>query len=194
MRAYPPLPAARPAPAAQQAPKRRKVARRDEYSDESSEEDAEEDEPKKGRGSGRSSQKVTLRHSSSGVEAARLQCCTLGLRAGHLDKGSASHSLMKRLQISSRFMPPGMLDVMTALKAQGRCGKRTCIAAQVSYDDRGYGSEDDEEIERREKAAKQELVPAFMESQEGYDDEVERVLSHRCALLSSMRVVQGHIP
>ena len=52
---------------------------------------------------------------------------------------------------------------------------------QVSYtDDRGYGSEDDEEIERREKAAKQELVPAFMESQEGYDDEVERVLSNRC--------------
>ena len=53
---------------------------------------------------------------------------------------------------------------------------------QVSYtDDRGgYGSElDDEEAERREKAAKQELVPAFMESQEGYDDEVERVLGHR---------------
>ena len=63
----------------------------------------------------------------------------------------------------------------------------TCCNLQVSYtDDRGgYGSElDDEEAERREKAAKQELVPAFMESQEGYDDEVERVLGHRYTLLS----------
>ncbi len=51
---------------------------------------------------------------------------------------------------------------------------------QVSYDDReGFDSEDEAEAERREKAAKQELVPAFMESQEGYDDEVERVLGHR---------------
>lgn len=57
-RAYPPIPA-RPAPLPQ-APKRRKVTRRDDYSDESSEEDVEEDEPKKGRGSGRSSQKVKL--------------------------------------------------------------------------------------------------------------------------------------
>ena len=72
-------------------------------------------------------------------------------------------------------------------------GKRTCIGAQVSYDDRGHGSEDDEEIERREKAAKQELVPAFMESQEGYDDEVERVLSHRCALPCLMHGAQGCI-
>ena len=52
----------------------------------------------------------------------------------------------------------------------------------MSYDDRvGFDSEDDAEAERREKAAKQELVPAFMESQEGYDDEVERVLGHRYA-------------
>ena len=71
VRAYPPLPAARPAPAAQQAPKRRKVARRDEYSDESSEEDAEEDEPKKGRGSGRSSQKVTLCYR---IKCIRIEC------------------------------------------------------------------------------------------------------------------------
>ena len=47
---------------------------------------------------------------------------------------------------------------------------------QVSYTDdrKGFDSEDDEEAERREKAAKQELIPAFMESQEGYDDEVEK--------------------
>ena len=52
----------------------------------------------------------------------------------------------------------------------------------MSYDGRaGFDSEDDAEAERREKAAKQELVPAFMESQEGYDDEVERVLGHRYA-------------
>lgn len=52
----------------------------------------------------------------------------------------------------------------------------------MSYDDHaGFDSEDDAEAERREKAAKQELVPAFMESQEGYDDEVERVLGHRYA-------------
>ena len=58
VRTYPPLPA-KPSPAP--APKRRKVSRRDEYSDESSEEE-EEDEPKKGRGSGRSSQKVSTLH------------------------------------------------------------------------------------------------------------------------------------
>ncbi len=57
---------------------------------------------------------------------------------------------------------------------------------QVSYTDdrKGFDSEDDEEAERREKAAKQELIPAFMESQEGYDDEVEKVLGHRYTALS----------
>ena len=113
VRAYPPLPAARPAPAAQQAPKRRKVARRDEYSDESSEEDAEDDEPKKGRGSGRSSQKVTLRHS---INCMSVKCPHHRALSGHLDKGSAGHSLLERLQISSTFMPPGMLDAATLLK------------------------------------------------------------------------------
>lgn len=56
-RAYPPMPA-KPSPAP--PPKRRKVSRRDEYSDESSEEEEEEEEPKKGRGNGRSSQKVSV--------------------------------------------------------------------------------------------------------------------------------------
>lgn len=59
-RSYPPVPANRAAPAPAPAPKRRKVARRDNYSDESSEEEEEEEEPKKGRGGGRSSQKVCL--------------------------------------------------------------------------------------------------------------------------------------
>ena len=62
--------------------------------------------------------------------------------------------------------------------------KQAALGVQVSYtDDRGgYGSElDDEEIEKREKAAKQEIVPAFMNSHEGLDDEVERVLGHRWA-------------
>ena len=79
-----------------------------------------------------------------------------------------------------------LLDMSLAMApAVPRAGHSSARNLQVSYtDDRGgYGSElDDEEAERREKAAKQELVPAFMESQEGYDDEVERVLGHRYIL------------
>ncbi len=57
---------------------------------------------------------------------------------------------------------------------------------QVSYtDEGGYGGNsdfEDSEAERRERAKLQkEIVPAFMDSHEGLDDEVERVLSHRYA-------------
>ena len=58
---------------------------------------------------------------------------------------------------------------------------------------------EDSEAERREKAAKaKEQVPAFMTSHEGLDDEVERILGHRCVLvlhkgciptLSSMQLI-----
>ena len=53
----------------------------------------------------------------------------------------------------------------------------------MSYTDEG-GREnsdfEDSEAERRERAKLQkEIVPAFMSSHEGLDDEVERVLGHR---------------
>jgi len=54
---------------------------------------------------------------------------------------------------------------------------------QVAYADGGNYAEsdfEDSEAERREKVAKQkDMVPAFMTSHEGMDDEVERVLGHR---------------
>ncbi len=57
------------------------------------------------------------------------------------------------------------------------------VRVQVSYTDEG-GREnsdfEDSEAERRERAKLQkEIVPAFMSSHEGLDDEVERVLGHR---------------
>jgi hypothetical protein len=59
------------------------------------------------------------------------------------------------------------------------------VLQQVSYTDEGgqYDSDfEDSEAERREKALKQrEQVPAFMANFDGLDDEVERVLGHRCA-------------
>lgn len=61
---------------------------------------------------------------------------------------------------------------------------------QVSYtDDGGYENSDfeDSEAERRERAKLQkEIVPAFMSSHEGLDDEVERVLGHRWNLALSL--------
>lgn len=55
---------------------------------------------------------------------------------------------------------------------------------QVSYtDEGGHGGNsdfEDSEAERRERAKLQkEIVPAFMDSHEGLDDEVERVLGYR---------------
>jgi hypothetical protein len=51
----------------------------------------------------------------------------------------------------------------------------------VSYEEDDAGSDfEDSEAERRERAAKaKDLVPAFMASHEGLDDEVERILGHR---------------
>lgn len=55
----------------------------------------------------------------------------------------------------------------------------------MSYEEEGADSDfEDSEAERRERAAKaKELVPAFMLSHEGLDDEVERILGHRWARL-----------
>jgi hypothetical protein len=54
----------------------------------------------------------------------------------------------------------------------------------VSYtEEDAYGDQsdfEDSEAERRAAAAKaKDLIPAFMSSHEGLDDEVERILGHR---------------
>ena len=60
------------------------------------------------------------------------------------------------------------------------------LCPQPSYtEEDAYGDQsdfEDSEAERRAAAAKaKDLIPAFMNSHEGLDDEVERILGHRCA-------------
>lgn len=60
-----------------------------------------------------------------------------------------------------------------------------CLLPQPSYtEEDAYGDHsdfEDSEAERRAAVAKaKDLIPAFMNSHEGLDDEVERILGHRC--------------